>query len=68
MSVDSFGRPNPVLKRHRGVSLAPDVFYAKLVRHRPRGPNMGNPILKPASVYLPIAGSTQEDLALFSGC
>ena len=30
-----------------------------------RGPDLGNPMLNPASVFLPLAGSTQEDLALF---
>ena len=64
MSFDSFGRPNCVAKRQRGDSPVPQAAVQSGASSS-RGPDLGNPMLNPASVFLPLAGSTQEDLALF---
>ena len=66
MSTDRFGRDNSAPKRHRGASLAPDESMQSGGASSSRGPAVGNVMLPEASVHLPKAGSTQEDLALFA--
>ena len=64
MSVGSFGRPNPAANRPRGDSPV-RVPVGQSGSSSSRGP--WNPMMAPASVHLPLANSTQEDLEIFRG-
>ena len=66
MSTDRFGRDNSAPKRHRGASLPIDESMQCGGASSSRGPAVGNAMLPEASVRLPMASSTQEDLALFA--